>query len=171
MRQGLIGGAVVAGLWLASGVAYADTTIIARAGPWEAFAGTSTDGTKVCGVSTSWDDDRYFGVKYYKGDDTITIQMGSPKWTIDDGAKQRVVMKIDRNSDWTATASGMHFSKKDAGLQFEIAKKQLSIFVQEFGDGEQLRLSFPGSDADDWTVSLQGTETLIGSFDNCIKAM
>jgi hypothetical protein len=171
MRFRLVFGTVIAGLWLAPGVAAADTAVIARSGPWQAFAGTTGDGTQVCGVSTNWTDNRYFGLKYFKGDNTLTIQLGSPQWQINDGAKQRVAMQIDHNANWTATASGMHFSKDEAGLEFEIAAKQLSIFVEQFRDGEQLYLSFPGADVADWSASLEGTQVLIGSFANCVKAM
>jgi hypothetical protein len=171
MRLGLVGSTVIAVLWLASGIADAATVVIARSGPWQAFAGTSTDGTQVCGVSTRWPDDRYFGVKYYKGDNTLTIQLGNPKWQIDNGAKQRVRMQIDQNARWVATAIGMHFSKEEAGLQFEIAANQLSSFVEQFRNGDQLYLTFPGSDASDWAASLGGTQNIIGSFANCITAM
>jgi len=164
--------AVVAGVWwLACGGAEAATTVIAKAGAWQAFHGTSTDGTEVCGISTTWPDNRYFGLKFYKGDKTFTIQLGSPKWQINDGTKQRVFMQIDQNARWVATASGMHFSKEEAGLEFEINSGEVSTFVSEFRGGSQLLLQFPDFNVEDWTAALDGTRTLIGSFLNCIEAL
>jgi len=171
MRGRLISGIVIAGVWLAAGTAQADTTVFARAGAWQAFGGTSTDGTRVCGVSTSWPDNRYFGLKYYKGDNTFTVQLGSPKWSIDNGAKQRVVMQIDENAQWTGTATGMHFGDQTAGLEFEIARPQLVRFIEQFRHGETLYVSFPGTNASDWTATLEGTNAVTTSFGNCISAM
>ncbi|HZT88399.1 MAG TPA: hypothetical protein VFA12_10550 [Stellaceae bacterium] len=161
----------VAAALLFAGAAQAETTVIARAGVWQAFAGTANDGTKLCGISTTWPDERYFGLKFYKGDKTFTIQMGSPKWKIDDGAKQTVAMQIDANGTWKGTATGMHFGDKTAGLEFEIVEAQLSQFVEEFAHGETLYLSFPNANVDDWQASLDGTPTLIRTFISCIEAM
>jgi hypothetical protein len=113
---------------------FADTQTLARAGSWSAFGGTTTSGRPVCGVSSSGDG-RYFGLKFYKGDDTLTIQLGSSSWTIENKSKQRVTMRIDSNSRWTATAVGMHFNDGDAGLEFEINHRELDRFVREFRSG------------------------------------
>ena len=37
-----------------SGLAWADTKTLARAGSWEAFGGTTTKGQGVCGISVSY---------------------------------------------------------------------------------------------------------------------
>jgi hypothetical protein len=171
MRFGLICVIVITGLSLATRTAQADTTVFARAGAWQAFGGTTTDGTRVCGVSTSWPDNRYFGLKFFKGDNTFTIQLGSPKWSIDNGAKQSIVMQIDQNANWHGTATGMHFGDQTAGLQFEIARRQLAQFIEQFRHGETLYLSFPNTNASDWTATLEGTNAVTTSFMNCINAI
>jgi len=170
MRFGQAAGIAVTLVALAAGTAHADTSVIARAGAWQAFGGTSQDGTQVCGVSTSWPDDRYFGVKYYKGDNTFTIQLGSPEWKVEDGAKQPIVMTVDRRSPWRGNATGMHFSDS-AGLQFEISRNQLAQFIEEFRSGESLYLSFPGTTAADWTATLSGSDAVMNSFAACNDAM
>ncbi|MBV9860132.1 MAG: hypothetical protein JO038_08535 [Alphaproteobacteria bacterium] len=171
MRFGLKFGLATATLWLAATSAQADTVVFARSGRWEAFGGTSTNGTPVCGVSTSWPDNRYFGVKYYKGDRTITIQLGSPDWRIANGAKQRIIMQIDENAYWTGNATGMHFDDNEAGLSFDIAASELGSFVGQFRRGDNLYFSFPNTTASDWTAGLEGTNNVTSAFANCIGAM
>lgn len=153
---------------LASPSAYADTKTLASAGAWNAFGGTTTSGRPVCGLSSSGAG-KYFGLKFYKGDDTLTIQLGNSNWQIKDKAKQRVTMRIDNNSRWTATATGMHFNDGDAGLEFEISRSEISRFIQEFRDGGAIILTFPDSNAVDWSGSLAGTGTVISTFRRCIS--
>ena len=106
---------LAAGAGLAA-TAWADTHVISRSGAWEAFGGTTTNGRAVCGMSSSVGG-RYFGLKYFAGDSTATIQLGSNTWNIDNGAKQKVTMTLDNNAPWNATATGMHFNDGDAGLE------------------------------------------------------
>ena len=155
---------------LAEPPAEADTQTLARSGAWSAFGGTTSGGRPVCGVSSSGQG-RYFGLKFYKGDETLTIQLGSSAWKINDKAKQHVTMRIDDNSRWTATATGMHFNDGDAGLEFEINRKELGRFIQEFRAGSEIILTFPDSNASDWRGSLSGTDTISATFNRCINDM
>lgn len=84
-------------------------------GVWTAFAGTADNGQRLCGISTDGTG-KYFGLKYYNGDNTLTIQLGSKDWSIRNGGRQRVVLKMGSHSPWSAIATGFHFSDGDAGL-------------------------------------------------------
>ncbi|HZT88398.1 MAG TPA: hypothetical protein VFA12_10545 [Stellaceae bacterium] len=150
--------------------AQAATTTIARAGLWDAFGGTSNNGTRVCGVSTSWTDNREFLLKYYRGDNTFTVQLVSPHWSVNSGDKYRVAMQIDANASWSGLAVGAHVGNSGM-LQFEINRNQLSRFIEQFRHGDILYLSFPGTGARDWTASLEGTNAVTTSFANCILAI
>ena len=161
-------------LLLATGFAVssasADTTVLRRSGIWEAFGGTTTSGRPVCGVSSQVQD-KYFGWKYFYGDDTFTIQLGKSSWQIDDGAKQKVTMQFDQNSPWNATATGMHFNDGDAGLEFTINRSELDEFESEFRGSQQVSVKYPGSDAQDWYVPLSGVNSVFDSFRQCILKM
>jgi len=159
---------VAAAILLAASAAHADTRTIARAGAWEAFGGTTTQGRPLCGVSTTTTDGRYVGVKMFQGNETFTIQVGWKQWTIKDGAKQDVHMMMDGNPRWRASASGMHFGDGDAGLEFNVASSQLLDFVRQFTDSNRLLLQFPGGGAQDWAISLAGTTAVSTAFSNCI---
>ncbi len=95
-RTTLLGAAAIAATLL-SAPASAEVRTYARAGAWEAFGGSSNNGQKVCGVSTSGDG-KYIGVKYYKGDSSLTIQLSNTAWKVTDGTKVAVTMKFDSQS-------------------------------------------------------------------------
>ena len=166
----LISIATIVGFALTAGNGLAKTEVLARAGAWQAFGGTSDNGQPVCGMSSSGAG-RYFGVKYYAGDDTITIQLGSNKWTLKNNVKVKVQMQFDKASPWQAVGNGMHFSDGDAGLQFEINKKQLEQFVQEFRDSNAIAVRFPDEDISDWHGSLEGTEVVSNNFLSCSRKL
>ncbi|MEI6203311.1 MAG: hypothetical protein WCP68_15280 [Enhydrobacter sp.] len=153
---------------LATSAALADTQTLATAGAWKAFGGTSNDNTPVCGISTSGNG-LFFSLKVYKGDEEMTVQLGSSDWKIKDGAKQKLAMRFDKETPWNATATGFHFSDGDAGLEFVVKLKNLETFITEFAGGNKLRINFEGSDVDSWSAGLSGTAAVTAAFADCIK--
>jgi hypothetical protein len=153
---------------LIANTALADTEVLARAGAWEAFGGTSNNGHALCGVSTSGSG-KYFGIKYFRGDDTLTIQLGNDKWTLKDNIKVRVQLQFDHAVPWRGNATGMHFSDGDAGLEFNINRNQLDQFIGEFRDANGVTVSFLGEDVSDWYGSLEGTDAVSNMFARCIR--
>ena len=83
-------------VWAAGSSAYADcqTTVFDRSGAWRAFGGKCDDGRQKCGVSTSGTG-KYFSIDYFNGDNTLTVQLGSSDWRVNNGDKTRVTMQID----------------------------------------------------------------------------
>jgi len=153
-----------------AGSCLADTKELARAGAWKAFGGTSNDGTRVCGMSSSGSG-KFFSVKYYAGDDTLTIQLGNDQRTLKDKAKVKTVMRIDKEAPWNATATGMHFSDGDAGLEFDINSKQIEEFIREFHDGNKISVTFPDDEVSSWLFTLDGSDTIVVKFAGCLKDM
>jgi len=153
---------------LMADTALADTEVLARAGAWEAFGGTSANGHPLCGVSTSGSG-RYFGIKYFRGDDTLTIQLGDEKWSLKNNIRVRVQLQFDHASPWRGNATGMHFSDGDAGLEFNINRNQLDQFVGEFRDANRMIVSFLDEDVSDWQGSLEGTDAVSNMFARCIR--
>ena len=166
-RMGLAAMAACVGL-LASSTAFAETRTIATAGFWKAFGGTSESGVALCGISTSGKG-LFFSLKVYKGDEDMTVQLGSSNWTVKDGAKQKLTMRFDRESPWNATATGFHFSDGDAGLEFVVKLKNLETFIIEFAKSQKLRIVFDGSNADSWNADLTGTTAVTSAFGDCIS--
>lgn len=155
---------------LTMSIANAETRVFARAGGWEAFGGTSNNGRAVCGISTKGTG-KYFGLKYFSGGDTFTIQLGSSAWRIKNGDKQKVMLQFDRESPWNGVATGMHFSDGEAGLEFNVRRNQLDKFMREFRDASELMIKFPQSTASGWRANLKGTDTITTSLAQCIRAL
>jgi hypothetical protein len=148
----------------------AATRTLARSGTWEAFGGNTTKGGGICGMSQDVNH-KYFGLKLFAGDSTFTIQVGGKIWLAENGRKQNVVMVLDGNRPWRATATGMHFNDGDAGLEFTINRDELAEFNRQFRDAGQLRLQFPGTMAADWLVDLTGTTAVSDAFGRCTRGL
>ena len=149
----------------------ADTVTIARSGAWEAFGGlTEDDNQTVCGIMNSIDG-HYVTIKFYQGDKTFTIQLSSDKWRLKDDEEHAVSLTMDQHATWTSQkAIAMHFSDGSAGLEGEVAARQLDLFVREFRSGNQMRLAFPSVEAGGWTVSLAGSNAVSDALDRCRRA-
>jgi hypothetical protein len=148
----------------------AETTLITKIGAWQAFGGTTSGGRPVCGVSQSAGDG-YFGLKFYAGDTTFTIQIGNKTWRFENGAKQKLQMTLDANRPWTATGTGMHFNDGDAGLEFTINRSEIDKFAAQFRNSTLLRVQLGGPTAEDWSVSLAGSNAVTDAFLQCIEGL
>ncbi|MCW5773297.1 MAG: hypothetical protein KIT16_16775 [Rhodospirillaceae bacterium] len=150
--------------------AEAGTHVLARAGAWEAFGGTTNSGRGVCGISAS-PSGQYFGLKQFAGDPTFTIQLGKASWRIEDGAKQKLTMRFDSKRIWHATGTGFHFNDGDGGLEFTINRAELDNFLREFLDSGVLRIAFEQSNASPWSISLAGTSALYVPLQRCLRGL
>jgi hypothetical protein len=170
MTGGIFAKAAALAVCLAAVDAAAETSLITRAGAWQAFGGTTSGGRPVCGVSQSAGD-RYFGLKFYSGDSTFTVQMGAKAWHIENGAKQTLQMILDGNRPWNASGTGMHFNDGDAGLEFTINRAELDQFAAEFRGSSWLRVQLSGLDGTEWSLSLAGSNAVTGAFLQCIEGL
>ena len=148
----------------------AETVLITRAGAWQAFGGTTSSGHPLCGVSQSVDD-RYFGLKYYAGDPTFTVQLGAKSWHLEDGTKQKLQLLLDGNRPWVATAAALQFNDGDSGLVFTISRAGLDQFAAEFRNSSSLRVQFPDWKQEEWSLSLAGSNAVTEAFLGCIVGL
>ena len=168
-RTFLLGVAAVA--FAAAGIANAAVSKLGSAGSWSLYGGTTDSGKGVCSMSTSGKG-LYFGVKYYNGDDALTIQISHDDWKLKDGVKVKTTMKFDRESPWSVTATGFHMSDGDAAVEFEIPNKNIDGWLGEFAAANAMVLGFPDERSiSDWKLDLGGTSSLIKSFGSCIKRL
>lgn len=163
-------GAAVLAATMSASAAEAEVKTYARAGAWEAFGGTSNSGQKLCGVSTSGDGE-YIGIKYYKGDSSLTIQLSNTTWKVTDGTKVAVTMKFDSQSPWRARATSYHMTDGDAALQLEIDEDQLDRWMAEFRQSYFLIIGFPNDKVDDWRANLRGTSSIADRMAECLRWM
>ncbi len=162
--------AAVGALAIGAVAARAEVSTFARAGGWRAFGGTTNNGKLVCGVSTEGGG-RWFGIKYFKDDDALTIQLSKDTWKVKDGTKIKIQMQFDRESPWTANATAFHMSDGDAALEFEVPSRMVNQWLTEFRRSNSLFVRFPESNVDDWRAGLAGTSEIADRMGDCLRAM
>lgn len=143
----------------------AKTTIMSRSGPWAAFGGTDNDGNEVCGMSTHWDDGRYFGVKRYEGDKYLTVQVQNPSWRFN-GGDVHVEFQMDNNGSWSADGGT---ERSGNTIEFTVPILRLRDFMTEFEGSERMAVQL-GSNVH-WSMDLTGTEDVAKSFGQCLDEM
>ena len=150
------------------GVADAKVSTLAKSGSWSASGGTTDSGKPICTMSSS-SKGLWFGVKYFKGDTGLTIQISHDDWTLKDGRKIKTTMQFGKASPWSAVAESFHMSDGDAALEFEIPNKQIDPWIREFAAATAMLLRFPDEKSiDDWRVDLSGSDTIVNKFGECI---
>lgn len=170
MKLGKTTLAAVCALAIGAVAAQAEVTTFARAGGWRAYGGTTNNGKMLCGVSTEGGG-RWFGIKYFKDDNALTIQLSKDTWKVKDGNKIKIQMQFDRESPWTANATAFHMSDGDAALEFEVPSRMVNQWLTEFRRSNTLFVRFPDSNVDDWRAGLSGTSEIADRMGDCLRAM
>jgi hypothetical protein len=164
--------ALAAALALGAGGALAETRTIGTFGAWEAFGGTTNDGRPVCGVSTSWRDGRYFGIKYWQGREYFTLQLIKPSWQIPAGTRIPVSLQFDQQGPWTATASGFPAtSTAGAFVEFTVPFGRLENFLREFRLANSAVMSFSSGNEPAWRLTLSGSNAASEAMNDCVRRM
>jgi hypothetical protein len=164
--------ALAATLTLGAGGALTQTRTIGTFGAWEAFGGTTNDGRPVCGVSTSWQDGRYFGIKYWQGREYFTVQLIKPSWQIPAGTRIPLSLQFDQQDPWTATASGFPAtSTAGAFVEFTVPFSRLDNFLREFRLASGAVMSFRAGNEPAWRLTLSGSNAASQTMDDCVRRM
>jgi hypothetical protein len=155
---------------LAGPLAAAEVVTFKRAGGWEAFGGHSNDSRKLCGMATSGGG-RWFGIKYFEGYPSLTIQLSKNTWKVRPGAQIGVIMQFDNENLWKARATAFHMDNGDAALEFQINSQQLRQWINKFRESTILYVRFPTSNIEDWQANLSGTQQIADAMGKCLQVM
>ena len=146
----------------------AEVRQIATNGVWTAYAGQGTNGKNMCTMLASGGG-RYIGMKYFAGDDQLTIHLINNNWTAKPGISVDLTAEYDNLGAWTATATAFKTTSGDAALEFTIPAKQIARWADEFKRSDRLVIRFPGqSNVVDWQVSLDGSDRILEPFVTCM---
>ncbi|MBV9782563.1 MAG: hypothetical protein JO264_01960 [Acidisphaera sp.] len=152
-----------------SGPAMAEVKDLMHSGLWDAFGGVAEDGHQVCGMSSSGENGTWFGVKWFSGNDHLTVQATKTTWSIPSRTNIRVVLQFDRALPWTATASGFVNRTGLSGIEFTIPAAGLDTFLNELRYSLRMTLSFPDGTELPWLYDMDGTNEAVVTMANCIK--
>jgi hypothetical protein len=115
-----------------------------HSGVWSMFAGKTTDGAQMCGMSVRGGG-RYLLVKYLRGDAKLVIQLYKASWQFQDGKPVTVRIQFDRAAPIQAVARGVHAGNM-AGLEFYIGEDTVRDFSALFQRAVGAQVTFPGTD-------------------------
>jgi len=143
------------------------TRTIAQAGGWTAFAGSTNDGSRTCGIDASHvPSGRHFLMQWIEPENVLHVRMVRTSWQIPDQTPITVALRIDGNPAWTASAVG-------AGVEvrWRIAGSNvLNTFEREFRRGVNMVIAFQTGNESPWSFSLIGTNAIMNAFVSCLQA-
>lgn len=157
-------------LILGTGLAYADMTTILISGRWAAFGGYGEDGvTPGCGISSYMPvDQRSLLVKWFKGQQTVGIELYKPSWAIPKGVQIDMVLRVDGAEPLTGKGVSVGDSGTGAGIRIWVSPQVLTSFTAQMRYGYQLVVSFPAGTEPPWVFSLIGSNGAITAMVGCI---
>jgi hypothetical protein len=157
--------AVGAVLAMLAGVAEAQIHWLESTGAWRSYGGLSDQGTPVCGMRVL-SGERAFHVKYFGGNDFLTVQVFKDSWRIPANTDVRVRYGVDGDMRWYATALG----QRDF-IEWRIDMETMREFERSFRLGNRLEIVFPDGNETGWMVSLRGSNAITSSFVRCLGIM
>ena len=143
----------------------AQTATIAESGAWRAFAGTTQDGTRTCGMDVHSTDDRRFLLQAYGGNTWITVRAVSMRWHIPDGTRIPVIIRIGR-ATWEATARGSGME-----AQWRIDGSTIATWETAFRLGSVMEIFFVEGNEPPWRISLRGSNVITSVFSRCLTTL
>jgi hypothetical protein len=161
--------------WLAAGVAAA-CLVSANMSPAAAASGDPIRWGKVsgwdilidptlgngCFIFTIYDGGTALRLGWSPDDDEAYLMVGNSKWgSIEAGKDYDIQIRMDRDSPWYATATGVNFD----GLPLLMAETDKPNFLIDFAKKNTLQVVYGGSTIA--TLSLSGTYAAITEMLNC----
>ena len=142
----------------------AGTHVTYSSGAWRAFSGTSSGGRRVCGAKLEGED-RAFMLKWFDGDDDLTVHIFKQGWAISSGTIVDVMVQIDRVEPWTASGSG-----NGSMVAFSVPGGDAAKFLGELNAGRALHIAFPSGNEAEWDGNLSGNNGVLVVVAQCIRA-
>lgn len=160
-------------LYPLAAAAQGSNTTLSRAGGWTAYAATSNDGLRLCGMEARGEaEGRQLHIKYFQNSPRLSFQAMRTSWNVPQGARMPVNFQIDENRPWNASASGSPGTPTTGGIvEWTIEGDSISAFERQFRAGRKLRVSFPGGSEAPWIVSLIGTNAMVSQFVGCMRSI
>jgi hypothetical protein len=144
--------------------ATAQTRPLGGSGVWSAYGGLTEGGRQVCGMHVFGSEQRDLHIKWFSGNNHLTIQAFKPSWNIPQGTRMPLVIGIDGRVGWNVPeAFGV-----GALVEWIVSRQTFDEFVAAFRLGNTLTVSFPGGSEPPWVASLRGSLATFELFAACI---
>ena len=155
------------GLAAFGSVARAETSTLATSGFWRAFGGSADNGSPVCGVQTNFGSGRVAGsflLKWFYGQDFLTVQLFHVGWAIPAGAQAPVTVVLD-GQRWNVLGKA---SARSDILEFYVLHPKVRAFLHDFTAANTMLVTFDAGTAAPWTASLRGDSAVMGDMVQCV---
>ncbi len=157
---------VISSLFLAS-AAVAEPRELATSGYWRAFGGTSDNGTPVCGVQTTFGINGSGGgflLKWFAGNDFLTVQLYRPSWNIPRDVQAPVTVVLD-GQRWNVVGKA---GVRPNMLEFYVRPEKVREFVHDFTAANGMVVTFDTGSERPWTASLAGNSAVVDVMVRCV---
>jgi hypothetical protein len=134
-----------------------------RSGAWTAFEGVATDGKQMCGVGTAGSDKSIY-IKYFAGEEHITVQVFKDSWAIPKGIDINIQVQFGQRTPWSASGHG-----KDNMIEFIVKGNSISLFVSEFRSASIGTIRFLSGNEGGWTINLTGSNAATNVMTRCMN--
>ena len=162
-RAGLASGALAA-LVLATPAGAVDLKTV---GSWTAFRAETSDGVTICGIATTLAEGRVLYLKWYRGDDALTVQAYRESWQIPPHVTPKVSLTFARNTPWTAT--GYEWNTVSSIVQFTVQRADVKPFINEFTTSSMATYEFQGGSEPAWQLSMAGSAGALDVMAQCAE--
>lgn len=139
-----------------------DIRITAQNGYWSNATGYSEANRPMCSMQETGDN-RYLFVKWFDGDDHLSIHIMKNSWKIPSGTRMNVSIQIDHAAPFIANAIG----DKDL-IQFTIRGDDLKNFLDEIRFGNSMTINFIDGNEGAWSANLLGGNQAVINLMKCI---
>ncbi|WP_207537185.1 hypothetical protein [Sabulicella rubraurantiaca] len=142
------------------------STDIATHGSWTAYRAQTPTGRQLCGIRVVGAEGRTLHLKHFAGDRHVTFQAFKSSWTIPQGTRLRLSLRVDNNAPWT---TGGAVGQRNF-VEWTVAGG-IERFEVQFRNGTRLFLEFPEGSEGPWVVSLTGSAAAMGRMVECMNAV
>jgi len=166
---------LVAAAMLAAVVTPASAGTLKKSGYWEAYTTATDSGTPVVGMATYGDNARRsFHVKYYSGNQHLTVQIFKDGWKFPTNQAIDVPLEIRFDNGQTYPVIGRARYNQQAMLakieaHFE-DPEEAGEFVANIMAAKQMQIHFLEGDEGYWTVNMHGSREVAMAFTRVMKA-
>ncbi len=147
--------------------ARAETGTLATSGFWRAFGGSADNGSPVCGLQTNFGSGRVAGsflLKWFYGQDFLTVQLFHVGWAIPAGVQAPVTVVLD-GQRWNVLGKA---SARSDILEFYVLRPKVRAFIHDFTASDTMLVTFDAGTAAPWTASLRGNSAVMGEMVRCV---
>jgi len=144
-----------------------NSATLERYGNWTSFVARTPENRIICGIDVYDErDGRHFMMKWIQGNNRITFQIVDPRWRLPVGSPIEVAMRIDNYNRWNAPS----VANSPNVIEWYIQLSHISNFESQFRAGNMMYISFPGTSERTWTISLTGSNAIVGSLVECMRS-